>query len=209
MIAKFIGRKLLSGMTFFDFIAGSTMGSIAGGFINHYFKGAPVSVFSLVVMGALLILTEKATLLSLPVRKMLSGEPLIVISNGKIVEENMKKARYNFDNLMSNLRQQGVFDFSTVEFAVLEPNGKLSVLQKSQDRPLTPGDIHLSTAYKGMPSILIREGKIVDRNLQKNNLDRQWLMHKLHEQGLTGPEEVFVALLQTDGVLYVDKNDRD
>ncbi|MFZ5639274.1 MAG: DUF421 domain-containing protein [Bacillota bacterium] len=71
-------------------------------------------------------------------RKLLEGEPLIIVQNGKIFEKNMRKIRYNIDDLLMQLREKDVFDLSEVEFAIIEPHGKLSVLKKSQHLPVTP-----------------------------------------------------------------------
>ena len=84
-------------------------------------------------------------LVSRPARKLIAGEPTIVIHNGKILEDKMKKMQYNVDELTMQLREKGYFDLSQVEFAIMETNGALSVLPKSQYRPLTPRDLGLKT----------------------------------------------------------------
>jgi uncharacterized membrane protein YcaP (DUF421 family) len=94
-----------------------------------------------------------------------------------------------------------------VEFAILETDGQLSVLKKSQYQPLTPNDMGVSTQYKGISTELIYDGVVVDANLKQVNLDRKWLMAELRKRGIKGPSEVLLALLQTSGELYVDLYD--
>jgi len=204
LVTRFMGRKTIAGMTMFDFVAGVTMGSIGGGFINYFFKGAPVTIAALLVMGILVVLTGEASLASLRVRKILTGEPMVVIRNGKILEKTMKKARYNVDNLLANLRQKNVFDLGMVEFAVLEPDGHLSVQKKSQREPLTPADLGLSTGYRGIACPVVRDGKVVNKNLALCGLDSGWLLRELAALGAGDVTDVFFAALNTDGTLYVD-----
>ncbi len=94
----------------------------------------------------------------------------------------MKKLRYHLDNLESQLREKDVFDFSEVEFAVLEPHGRLSVLKKSQHLNLTPKDMNLSTPYKGMSTEIIKDGRILDQNLKQNHLTRKGTCKAQHQK---------------------------
>lgn len=136
--------------------------------------------------------------------KHIEGEPVIIIMNGEIMEETMKKLRYRLSDLLVELRNKDIFDISQVEFAVLETDGKLSVLKKSQFQPLTPRDLNIPTSYSGISSELIYDGIVVEQNLKQLNLDRDWLDKELRKKGLTNPVEVFVALLDTSGNLYID-----
>ena len=202
-LTRIIGKKLLAQMTFFDFVVGITMGTIGGGFVTTEIKGFYV-LLSPVVLTLAVIFTGYITLKSVPARKLLEGEPLIMIQNGKIYEKNMKKIRYNLDDLLMQLREKSVFDINEVEFAVLEPHGKLSVLKKSQNLPLTPKDLGLNSDYKGLSSEIIRDGKIVEQNLNQNNLTKEWLIKELKSKNIKNVEDVFLASLSTDGKLYID-----
>lgn len=120
----------------------------------------------------------------------------------------MKKLRYNLDDLMMQLREQGVFDLSEVEFAILETDGKLSVLKKSQYQPVKPRDLNINTRYVGLSSEIIRDGQIVEQNLKQNNLTHEWLYNELAKQNIKNIRNIVLATLSTDGNLYIDvKND--
>ncbi|WP_066632981.1 YetF domain-containing protein [Desulfolucanica intricata] len=203
VLTRLIGKKLLAQMTFFDFVIGITIGTIGGAFVTTEVKGFYVLI-SPVVLTLAVILTGYVSLKSTPARKLLEGEPLVLIQNGKVYEKNMKKIRYNLDDLMMLLREKNVFNLSEVEFAILEPHGKLSVLKKSQHLPVTPKDLKLSTNYKGVSSEIIRDGQIVEQNLRQNNLSHEWLYNELSSRNITKIEDVFLATLSTDGKLYVD-----
>ena len=86
----------------------------------------------------------------------------------------------------------------------MEVDGSISVLEKSQSRPVAPKDLNIPTQYEGLPSVVISDGKILFENLRKNNLNNSWLENKLREQGVHDVSNVFLASLATDGSLYVD-----
>ena len=205
ILTRFIGKKLLSQMTFFDFVIGITIGAVGGAFITTEIKGFYV-LLSPIVLTLAVFLTGMLTFKSSRARKLVEGEPIVIIQNGKIFEKNMKKSRYNVDDLMMQLRDKNVFDLGEVEFAILEGNGQLSVLKKSQYLPATPKDMNISTGYQGVSSEIIRNGQIVEQNLKQNNLTHEWLYNELASRKITNIRDVFLATLSTDGNLYTDVN---
>lgn len=208
MLTRIIGKKLLSQMTYFDFVTGIIIGTIGGAFVTTEVRGFYV-LFSPVFLTVFVLLTGYLTLISVPARKLIEGEPLVVVQNGKIFEKNMGKIRYNADDLMMQLREKDVFDLGEVEFAILEADGKLSVLKKSQHLPLTPKDLNLPTDYKGISSEIIRDGKIVEQNLRQNNLTHEWLYNELASRHIKNIRDVFLATLSTEGNLFVDLRQDD
>lgn len=203
VLTRMIGRKLLVQMTFFDFVTGVTIGTIAGAYVVVGVRGAWV-LLGPVILTLLVTGTSLLTFVSLRARKLLEGEPVVVVHNGKILEQNMLKSRYNVDDLEMQLRTKNVFDIGQVEFALLEPHGQLSVLKKSQHLPVTPADLSLPTSYQGVASELIKRGDIIDQNLKQNGLSYKWLYNELARRNIKNIDDVVLASLQTDGSLYVD-----
>ncbi|MBM7624468.1 YetF domain-containing protein [Sporohalobacter salinus] len=203
ILARTIGRKLLSQITFFEFVIIITIGTIGANYITNQINGKWILI-SLLILTFYVVTFDYLSLKSLRFRKIVEGEPIIIIQNGKILEDNMRKARYNLDHLEMQLRQKGVFDLSQVEFAILESHGKLSVLKKSNDQPVTLKDLNLNSQYKGLPSEIIKDGEILEQNLQQNNLDFKWLYNELNKQNINDISEVVLASLNTDGSLYID-----
>ena len=202
ILTRSIGRKLLAQMSYFDFTIAITIGSISGSYVVQMIEGMWV-LLAPVLLASLAIAFDYLHLKSLRARKLAEGEPVVIIQNGQIFEKNMKKLRYHMDNLESQLRDKNVFDFSEVEFAVLEPHGHLSVLKKSQYLPLTPKDMDLNTKYKGLSTEIIKDGRIMDQNLKQNHLTRQWLMEELKKRKIKNSSDVVYAALNTSGVLYI------
>jgi uncharacterized membrane protein YcaP (DUF421 family) len=204
LITRIVGKSQIGQLTVTDFVNGIVIGSIAAALAIDLRTPASFYFLALAVFSGLTLFLEWATMKSRPVRKILEDEPTIVVHNGKILETKMRNMRYHLDDLMMQLRGKGAFNIADVEFAVLEPNGEMSVLLKSQKRPVTPADLHLPTRYEGVPSELIMDGTVIEQNLVQNNLDEEWLYRELERQGVRSSEEVMYASLDSEGNLYVD-----
>ncbi len=206
VLSRLVGKKLLGQITFFDFVTGITLGTIGGAFVTTEVKGNYVLV-SAIVFALLAMLTGYITLKNVTLRKLIEGEPIILMQKGKILEENMIKIRYNQDDLMMQLREKDIFDMDEVDYAILEPHGRLSVLKKSEHKTVTLKDLNIVSSNKGISTEIIRDGRIQEMNLKDLNLSHEWLYNQLITKGVAKVEEVFLATLSGDGKLYVDLND--
>lgn len=205
IFARLLGKQQVSELTFFDYILGITIGSIAATLTTDLSSRAWPHWVGLATWTAAVWFLQWVSLRSRAVAKYINGEPVILIMNGQIMEKNLKKMRYTLDDLLIQLRHRGIFDLKEVEFALLETTGQLSVLKKSQYAPVTPHDLKIPTKYKGLSTELIYDGKVIDINLKRFNLDRAWLEQQLKAQGIQSPREVFLTLLNTEGELYVNR----
>ncbi len=131
---------------------------------------------------------------------------MVIIQNGKIDEEAMSRQKLNYDDLLMLLREQQTFNIQDVENAIYERNGKLTVQRKSQQQPVTPADLNISTQYKGLPTTIIEDGTILTNRLKEISLSKDWLSKKLQrEHGIKNIDEISIAQLDTQGNLYVDR----
>ncbi|GAB4271805.1 DUF421 domain-containing protein [Thermincola ferriacetica] len=205
IVALLLSKRHLGRFNVFDFITAVTLGAVAGADMSDINAPHGPRIFALFMIGILHVLFTKLILENRKIGKYLTFDPTMVIQNGKIVVKNLERVRYSLDDLLCQLRQNGIFDLGEVEYAILEPYGKLSVLKKSQYLPVTPKDLNLPSEYKGLSTPLIIEGKINSDGLQSIGFTEPWLVDKLNNLGITGPGEVFLALLNTRGDLYVSK----
>ncbi|OGO77194.1 MAG: hypothetical protein A2Y23_03760 [Clostridiales bacterium GWB2_37_7] len=203
LIARIMGRKHLSELTYFDHIVSITIGSIIASIAVDRSIKALDGIITTVVWSTLPILIGYISLKSLAFRKVVDSEPLIIIQNGKILDQNMRKTRYHMGDLQMQLRQKDVFDITEVEFAILEPNGKLSVLKKVAYNSLTPKDMNIFTNDKGLMTELVIDGQIMASHLKMLNLNTEWLLEQLKARNIKNVEDVVFAALQTDGQLYI------
>jgi uncharacterized membrane protein YcaP (DUF421 family) len=141
-------------------------------------------------------------------RTIICGTPSVLIERGKIIEDELKKNRYNLTDLLEELRIKNVPNIADVEFAVLETNGQLSVFPKSQNRPTIPKDFMLKTQFEGLPLTLIMDGNLNHKNLQQGNKDLPWLKKELKKQKIERVEDVFLASLDSSDTLFVQAKKR-
>ncbi|PKM45963.1 MAG: DUF421 domain-containing protein [Firmicutes bacterium HGW-Firmicutes-8] len=204
IFARILGKQQLSQLTFFDYIVGITVGSIAAD-TTDFNRDLTLQMIGLASWMTLALILQIVTLKSRKLSKFIDGDPVVVMKNGKILEKNMAKMRYKTKELLEQLRIKGAFNLGDVEFAILEANGELSVLKKSQRLPVTPSDLNMSTKYEGVSTSIILEGKVIRENLDKCGLSMDWLLNELKKQSVKNIEEVFIASLDTEGKLYIDK----
>lgn len=135
-------------------------------------------------------------------RVLFDGRPSIIIKHGKIDMLQMRRARYNVDELLSALRLDGISDIRDVEYAILETGGSISVIPVADARPLTPKDTGTNVKNDGFPCVVINDGKISDKSLEFAGKTRSQLDKILKKQGITDIDKVFYAVLSTNGDFY-------
>ncbi|AEM78005.1 YetF domain-containing protein [Thermoanaerobacter wiegelii] len=140
---------------------------------------------------------------SLRARAIICGTPTILVENGKILTSQLQKERYNINDLLEELRVKGYPNIADVEYAILETNGSLSVIPKSNKRPVTPQDLNLTPQYEGLPLPIIIDGRIMHQNMQKAGIDMEWLNAQLKMWKIQNVKEVLFASLDTNKVLTV------
>lgn len=199
---RILGKRQVSTLQPFELVTIILLADVAA--IPMATTGTPL-VNGIVGVFALLLVSYTVsyfTMRSARLRAVLSGRPTIIVANGKIIEEAMDELRYTIDDLMEQLRILGYPNITDVEFAVLETNGQLSVVPKSQKRPIQAEDLGISTDYEGLPTPLVVDGIVDSENLRLVGLDMNWLNNQLHLRGLSGPKQVLYAALDTTGNLY-------
>lgn len=169
--------------------------------------GTPI--FSGIVPILTLIIAETTfsflTLKSRRMRKILSGTPTILIEKGQILERELERLRYNIDDLMEELRTSGYANILDIEYAIIESNGNLSVIPKSNKRPVTPDDLEISPQYEGIPFLLVTDGTVNQKSLKCAGLTVEWLLEKLNEYDIHDIADVFIATVDSAGKLFVQK----
>ena len=197
---RLIGKKSISQLTSYDFTALMILANVAA-------EPLVFKISSKAFLGTLTIALVAVIIGYLSLRKKFYNfdtKPDIIIVNGKVDKEALKRNRMNLPFLLSLLRLQGYAKVSDVEFAIIEPDGNLSVMPTSQSRPVTPNDLKLDTQYEGITLPLIIDGEIQHNNLKFAKLDNAWLNQEIRKSGASGAEDVFLAELDTTGKLNID-----
>ena len=120
---------------------------------------------------------------SIPLRKVLCGKPSILVKNGVVLREAMRKNRFTLDELCEELRGQNVTDISKVQYAILETDGKLNAILFPAERPVSAGQMGLQPEITDYPLIVINDGKLLPQNLRSAGRDERWLLKEIHSRG--------------------------
>lgn len=206
VLGRLIGRKLLSRITFFDFLVGVTLGAIAVRMALGSEDSLLLAAISAIVITILVVITDYLNIKSLKFRILVDGEPVTLINNVKILEynlKNLKKMKITINKLMMQLREKDIFNIEDVEFAIIESDGELTVLPKVSKQSVTTGDLNITKKYTGLTSDIIVDGKIMYDNLKNTNNDEHWLREQLKIHHVKSVEDVFYAGLNAEGNLYV------
>jgi uncharacterized membrane protein YcaP (DUF421 family) len=204
LLTRLLGKKQMSQLTFFHYITGITIGSIAANIAGESETPFWNGLVSLVTWVLLAVLLSYITMKWGGTRIILDNRPTIVIKDGRIDEQAMKSVQLHLDDLNMMLREAGIFTVKDVQYAVLETNGALSVLQKVSQLPATKKDVKAgggSPQY--VPSEIIADGRVNRKNLRQYGLSEEWLLEEIGKHGVSRSDQVFFAQLLEDGTLDV------
>ncbi|TCP27040.1 uncharacterized membrane protein YcaP (DUF421 family) [Scopulibacillus darangshiensis] len=204
---RLMGKTAFAQLTAHDLTGIFFVATLAiGPLVTRNFTYAIVAVFMIAVLH---IVFSKLMLFNL-LNQTFIGHPTIVIKHGKIVKENLKRSRFTLAGLLSGIREKGYPDLAVIEYALLEPNGEISVFPKQTAAPVTPIQLGIKPEYQGLPIAVIIEGKIQQRNLSLINKDEQWLMNELKKEGYKDHRRIFYAAIRDNHqLLTIDNGDGD
>ena len=206
LMTKIAGTKQISQLSMFDYISGITIGSVAAEVITGVDANIMHGIIVLILFGGVTYAVDVLSFKSKKFRDFVEGKSTVVINDGKIMEDSLKKQYYTIDELNALLRKKNVFKAADVEFAILEPNGDLNVLLKKENQPLTPKDLNIKVANEKVPQTVIMDGKILDNALTEVGKNRGWLDIELKKLGVM-LDNVFMAQVDSYGQLTVDVYD--
>jgi uncharacterized membrane protein YcaP (DUF421 family) len=202
--ARLIGKQQIGNLTMFDYINGITIGSIAGTMATDVSSKALTHWMALTVFIAFTLVLQYTNIKYRYLSKVIDGEPVTVIEDGKLLENNLKKTRVTRDELMVQLRSKNVFDPTEVEVALLEPDGTLSVLRKNEFQFVQKKDLQIPVTRAKLTTEIIVDGVILQQNIQQRGKDLAWVQAQLKKKGFDDLAGIsYVAILPNDS-LYVD-----
>ena len=179
---RLMGKRQLGEMEVSEFIVAALIADLAATPLQDI--GVPLinGLVPVITLFTLETIIAGISMKSVKLRKLLFGAPEIIIKNGKIDEAKMLKNRFTLDELMQELRTSGLLNASPIEYGVLETNGKLNIILKADEQPLTPKLMSISAESPGYAHIIINEGRIISNNLKLLGRDENWLYKELKNQ---------------------------
>ena len=182
------------------------MGNMAGNMIVHPHVEVGTTIIGMIVWTALIFVVEYVGLKSGKIRAVLDGQPTIIIKRGIIQHKELKKLRLNIDDLTMLLRTNMVFSIKDVNYAILEPNGDVSILKVEDKQEITKKDMKIPPEKVDyIPSEIIADGKVIYKNLKELGKTEEWLKAELKAKSIYNVKSVVYAELQSDGELYIQE----
>ncbi len=202
VITKLLGKRQMSQLSLFDYVIGISIGNFASEMAINLEADYLNAMTAIIVFGFLALIISISTMKSIICRRFFTGEPNVIIQHGKLIYKNMKKNKYDVNDLLEEARSNGYFDLSEIEFAILEANGKVSFLPNGQNKPVTIKDMDLKVNKQGLCSNVIIDGNIMERHLKYVGKDKEWLMHELFVKGKE-LSDILLATIDVNGKLVI------
>ena len=197
IVTKMMGHKQVAQLDFFDYVSGITIGSI-GAELATELEEPYKPLLALAVYGLASLFVNLVAHKIPKTRKYINGTPTILMNDGKLYRENLKKAKLDLSELMLLCREQGYFDLEGIQTAVFEHNGKLSILPKASSRPVTPEDLKIKAKTTQIGVEVIMDGRVMGENLTRIGRDANWLSKQLKRQGYRDAKEILLAIYRPD-----------
>ena len=180
-VIRLMGKRQIGEMEPSEFVVTMLVANLAS--IPMQDGGIPLfsGVVPIVTVLAMELVMSALSLKSIFFRRLLCGKPVILVENGKIMQENLRKTRVTLDELSGHLREKDVLDIGAVQYAILETNGNLSVFPYPKEKPASAKDAGIQVKPQYIPLTLVSDGTVLTDNLKKTNKDLAWIEKKLSE----------------------------
>lgn len=207
LATKLIGKKQAAELSLFDYVIGISIGNFGAEMIINMETPFIYGCIAIMSFGLIAYIVSIVTMKSIYFRKLLIGTPTIVIQNGKILIDNLRKVKMDINDMLEQIRISGYFDLSEVEYAIVEANGKLSIMPKVEYAPLTPIDMNIKPSKKDLVANVIIDSKIIKESLRYMNKSQDWLEHELKIKGYNDLNNILLATLDVNEKLIIyEKN---
>lgn len=207
LVTKMIGKKQVSQFSLFDYVIGISIGNFAAEMAINLDSSYLHGTVAVIVFGLVAYLVSYITMKSLKIRNYIIGNPNVLIKDGKILYNSLKKSRFDINDLLEEARINGYFDLSDIDYALMEANGKISFLPKPESQSPTNKDLNIKINKKGLCINLIIDGQIIDEALKESNKSKKWLMEKIKKHKL---DNIILATIDLESNLKVyEKNVKD
>ena len=204
---RLMGKRQLGEMELSEFVVAALIADLAAHPLQD--MGIPLlnGLVPIAVLFCCEVLIAGLSLRNIRLRELFFGKPSLLIVKGEINQTEMRRNRFTLDELMQELRSQSVTDIHSIEYAILETDGKLNLLPYPAERPVTAAQMQLPCGDGGYPHIVISDGRVLEANLRHLGLDLTWLETTLKEQGIESPEEVYLLTVDEKKALFLARKE--
>ena len=202
-----MGKRPIGELPVFDFLTVVTMGAVVGADIADPSIEHMPTVFAIIVLALFQYFVSNWIIKYRRFGRLVTFEPTLIMENGEFLVKNLKGIKYSIDEVLMLLREKDVFDFDEVQYAVIESNGKLTVLRKAEVNPVTPKDLKLQMTPKEVPMVVIIEGALDHHSISRLMLTEDKVIFLAKEQGFTSVADIFLATYTQEKGLIISPYD--
>lgn len=207
LVIKTLGKKQISELNIFDYIIGLSLGNIAAEMTVNDEITIIEGLISMTIYGVFSLFVSYITSKSIIARRFITGFPVVLIENGKISKEQLTKCKIDINDLLQDARESGYFNITEINYAIMEPSGKISFLPKARYQPTTPNDMKLKVDENKLTANLVIDGNIMIENIKAIGHDRKWLEKRLNNLGYNDFSKILLVTCDEKEQLTVYKND--
>lgn len=210
LITKLLGKKQVSQLSLFDYVIGISIGNFAAEMTINIESQYANGLTAVLVFGLVAYLVSILTMKSIKLRRFFMGTPTILIQNGKLIEQNLKKVKFDINELLEECRINGYFNITQIEYALMEANGEVSILPKGEYLPVTIKDLNLKANKQELVANIIIDSRIMHNNLKNMKKDKAWLEKELKIKGYKTLDNILLATLDNnDKLIIYERNNYD
>ena len=206
-IIKMLGKKQVSQLNVFDYVIGISLGNLAAEMTINSDISIINGFLAMVIYGSCSLFVSFITNKSIMARRFISGVPVVLIEHGKISKEQLKKVKLDVNDLLQDAREDGIFDISKVDYAIMEVSGKVTFLLKAEEEPVIAKDMKIKKSNPGLSANLIMDGNVMYNNLKVFGKDMKWLMKKVKENGYNDIKDIFLLVCNKSGNITIYEKD--
>lgn len=209
LITKLMGKKQVSELSLFDYVIGISIGNFTAEMVMNFDYQYINGIIAIVSFGIVSYLVSIITMKSIKLRRLLIGIPTVIIEDGKISLEALKSTKLDINDLLEQCRTMGYFDITEISYAILEVNGKMSILPKSDYQVPNLVDLNIKTDKAYLSINIIIDGKLMNENLKNSNKNEEWLKKELKKQGYSNYNNILLATLTNGNLAVFEKNHKE
>ena len=206
IVTKLLGKKQVSELSLFDYVIGISIGNFAAEMTINIESNEFNGIWAVILFGLVAYIVSWLSMKSVKLRRIMMGTPTIIIQDGKILKDNMKKVHLEVNELLEECRIKGYFDISTIAYAIMEVNGDMSFLPKAEYKPLIKKDMDIIDNKSELLANVIIDGKIMHTNLHLMNKDEDWILNRIKKEGIDNIKSILLCTLDKNEKVTIYKN---
>lgn len=208
LVMRMMGKRQIAQMQPFELVITILIAELAATPMENSAIPLVSGVIPILTLLSIQVIVSFISIKSEIFREIVCGKPSILINKGNIVQSEIRRLRINMNDLLEQLRSKDYPNLSDVEYAILETNGQLSILPKTDKRQVNVSDLKIKAEKEDLPVTLIVDGRLIEKNLKKTGYKEEWLIQQLKKNKIDKIEDAFFAFLSTDGVFHGQRKEK-